>query len=375
MKIIYDKVMPLGHELFSRLSPDVTGLSADEITPEVVRDADLLFCRSTLKVNAALLDGSSVRFVGSGVVGTDHIDSSYLETRGITWVSAPGCNAESVADYFVTSLLLLAEARGFELRGKTLGVVGVGQVGSRVFRRAQALGMNVLGCDPFLMGYLSLEELLPQCDIITFHTPLTHDGPYPTFHMLTGKMIQRVKPGAILVNMARGDLVDAALLTTAVDQGFFSDLLLDVWEGEPDYSSELAMRAFGATPHIAGHAYEGKVNGTIQVYHSACDYLGVAPSQIPELPPPPVPTLTLDAAGRSDEAVLLEACRTICDVEGDTRRFRQAYDEIPARRKTNFKTLRANYPMRRQFNATQLTLLNATPVLRTMATGIGLTLQ
>ncbi len=368
MNIVYDRNMVLGEALFPRLGK-TKAVEGRDLTAKAVKSADLLFVRSTCKVNAELLAGSKVRFVGSGVVGVDHIDATAMRQLGIPFVNAPGCNAESVANYFIAAMLVIGERQGRTWEGATLGVVGVGHVGKIVCRFArEALGMKVICCDPprkenefdrEAQTFVSFEELLPQADVITFHTPLTDEGPHKTRGLFSGAIVRKTKPGAVLLNFARGPICDNALLATMVGAGLLSDVAIDCWEGEPDYSADLAAVACLTTPHIAGHAYEGKANGTLMVYKAACETLGVDPGEDPAFPPALVAKVAIDAQKfPHDDAVLRAIVKKTCDIEGDTQRFRQAYSSNVDERKRNFDALRKNYPFRRHFDATTVTLKN-----------------
>lgn len=380
MNILYDRNMELGQKLFKRLGT-AKAIDGRTLSAKALDQTDLLFIRSTCKVNDDLLaQADNLRFIGSGVVGTDHIDFEATRKRGIQVVNAPGCNAESVANYVIAALLVIGERQGRSWEGATLGVVGVGHVGRLVCRFArEALGMKVIGCDPPRQAdgdfeardFVSYETLLEQADVITFHVPLNREGPYKTVGMFAGPIVRKVKPGAVLLNFARGPVCDNALVATMLGAGLLSDAAIDCWEGEPDYSADLAAVAALATPHIAGHAYEGKANGTVMVYQAACDFLGVEAEAIPSFPKAPVSKLEIDCNGKSDEDVLRVAVRATCDIEGDTQRFRAAYDGITEQRKANFDALRKNYPFRRLFSATTLTLINPSPTIAPKLQAIG----
>lgn len=379
MNILYDRNMVLGEELFPRLGK-AKAIEGRSLTAKDLAKTDLLFIRSTCRVNEALLQNTPVRFIGSGVVGTDHIDFAATRARGIQVAAAPGCNAESVADYVIAALLVIGERQQRSWQGATLGIVGVGHVGRLVWKFAeQALGMKVIGCDPprqedgdfMARDFISYEQLLEQADVITFHVPLNKEGPHKTVGMFAGPIVRKVKPGAVLLNFARGPVCDNALVATMLGAGLLSDAAIDCWEGEPDYSPELAAVAALTTPHIAGHAYEGKANGTLQVYQAACAFLGKDPGDTPAFPPAEVATLTIDCSEKSDEAVMRIAARATCDIEGDTARFRAAFDGNVDRRKANFDAQRKNYPFRRLFSATTLTLLNPSPTIEAKLTALG----
>lgn len=375
MNILYDRNMMLGDALFPRLGC-AKAIDGRTLTRADLKGCDLLFVRSTCRLTRELLEGSSVRFVGSGVAGTDHIDFEALRALGISVATAPGCNAESVADSVVAALLALGERQNRTWEGATLGIVGVGHVGSIVKRFAEeALGMRVIGCDPprkaagdwQARDFVTLEELLPKADVVTFHTPLDAT----TRGLFSGPIVRKTKPGATLLNFARGPICDNALLATMLSAGLLADVAIDCWEGEPDYSPELAALAALATPHIAGHAFEGRANGTLAVYRAACEFLGVAPGEPPEPPPATIPELTLDCAGKRDEACLRIAVRSACDIEGDTARFRAAYASDLSTRRANFDALRRTYPLRRLFPATTVRLIAPSPTLPAKLTALG----
>ena len=378
MKIVCDKNMPFAAEAFGTLG-DVLAKDGRQIAPEDVRDADLLVTRSTTKVNAALLDGSAVRFYGSGVIGTDHIDIPYLESRGIAWTAAPGCNAESVATYITAALLWLGGRHGITLEGKTIGIIGVGNVGKRVRRHAESLGLRVLANDPprqrdpsdaDAQRFVPLEQILAEADIITCHVPLTKTGADATFHLLGQAQFARMKPGAIFINAARGAVVETDALLAALDKNI-AHAVIDCWESEPVYRPDLLARAELATPHIAGHAYEGKVNGTAIVYRKACAFLGVSAEYPFTLPEPPLPEWWADAAGRPDEAVLRDLVLAVYDIEADTRRLKDSCVADDAARAAAFDAQRSRYPMRREFASTRVSLTGASERLLAKLRGLG----
>ncbi|MGQ9661476.1 MAG: 4-phosphoerythronate dehydrogenase, partial [Kiritimatiellia bacterium] len=285
LQIVCADNMPFAEEAFDTLGR-VAIVPGRAITPEVVRNVDLLAIRSTTRVDRNLLENSRVKFVGTATIGTDHMDLDYLQRAGIRWCYAPGCNANSVAEYVTAALLLLAVRHGFTLEGKKIGIIGVGNVGSRVMEKAVALGLRVLPNDPprerrgesclipssvsngrQSIPFVSLEEVLADSDIVTLHVPLTREGPDATYHMADHSFFSRMKKGAIFLNCARGSVVDTATLIRALDAGQVSHAVIDTWEGEPKYSPELLERVSIGTPHIAGHSFEGKVMGTVMVYH------------------------------------------------------------------------------------------------------------
>jgi erythronate-4-phosphate dehydrogenase len=359
-------------------------LEGRKITATDVRDAEIMAIRSTTKVDRALLEGSRVRFVGTATIGIDHMDTAYMDQQGIRWCFAAGCNANSVSEYVTTALLRLATRHGFILRGKTIGVVGIGNVGSRVVKKAQALGMRVLANDPPRqrkegpraadgLEFVSLARVLAESDIITLHVPLTKEGPDKTRHMADAAFFARLKPGAIFMNCARGGINDTNALLTALDSGKVPHVILDTWEGEPVVRLDALARADIATPHIAGHSFEGRVMGTVMVYREACRFLGREATWSPDalLPPPLVPEITLDAAGLSEEQALWQIVQQVYDIEADDRRMRESANMDEAARGAYFDRMRKEYPMRREFRFTTVHLKNATATLAQTVAGLG----
>jgi len=233
MKIVADENITFARQAFSSLGT-VSVLPAAKITREQVSDADALFVRSVTTVNAALLDGSCVRFVGTATIGTDHIDLPYLQQRGIGFSSAPGSNANSVAEYVIASILALARMDNMALRGKTIGVVGAGHVGRLVVQKAAALKMNCLVCDPpreraeGSADFVSLKKLLGESDIVTLHVPLVRDGEDKTQNMADDSFFKMLKPGAVFINSSRGGVVVESALQNAIANRSVSRAVLDV---------------------------------------------------------------------------------------------------------------------------------------------------
>ncbi len=377
MKTVCCANMPFVEEAFSTLGETVIK-DGRRICAEDVRDADILATRSTTKVNADLLEGSTVKFVGTATIGTDHIDADYLDKKGIKWTFAAGCNANSVSEYICAALLRLALRGGFTLEGKTLGIVGVGNVGTKVAEKAPALGLEVLLNDPPRQRaeggdhFTSLREITERSDIITFHVPLTKDGPDPTWHLADTAFFQGLKKGCIFINASRGAAVDTDALISAIKEGPVSNTVIDTWEGEPGIRTDVLDLADIATPHIAGHSYEGKVMGTVMVYRDACAFLG-RPADWdyePLLPEPEVPEITIDCSGRSDESVLDEIISKVYDIEEDDRNLRAANADMAQR----FDRLRKNYRIRREFRFTKVTALNGSLGLLEKLKTLGFTL-
>ena len=378
MKIICATNMPFAEEAFGTLG-ETRVLEGRHLTAADVHDVDLLALRSTTLVNRALLEGSKVRFIGTATIGTDHLDIPYLEQAGIAWCFAPGCNANSVSEYITAALLHLGQRHGFALDGLTIGVVGIGNVGRRVVQKMEALGLRVLMNDPPRERagdggpYVPLETILAESDIVTVHVPLNKTGPDRTQHLADAAFFGRMKRGAIFLDAARGAVVDTEALLQALASGQVRHALLDTWEGEPAYRRDIMDRVDLATPHIAGHSFEGKVMGTVLVYREACRVLGVPAtwSHEPLMPPASVPAIIVDAAGRPDEAVLHEVVREVYDIAADDRRFRETAVPDEAKRAAHFDRLRKDYPERREFPYTTVTVKQGGAVLRKKLAGLG----
>jgi erythronate-4-phosphate dehydrogenase len=370
MKIVADPNIPFVREAFSALG-EIQLVAGRQINASVVRAADALLVRSVTPVNASLLDNSKVKFVATATIGTDHIDPACLREHGIGFASAQGSNANSVAEYVVAAMLEVAHRNRFRLSGKTLGVVGVGHVGSRVVRYAEALGMRVLQNDPprqraeKLPHFVSLGQVLSQADIITLHVPLTRNGDDATYHLFGNERLaglERRKP--IVINTARGAIVDNKALLSAIDGQRIGVTVLDVWENEPNILPELLEVVDIGTPHIAGYSFDGKVNGTLMIYEAACKFFGLKPAWQPKLPPPLVPQLEVAAApGEDGEDVLRRVIQRVYDITDDDAALR--------RDPRAFDRLRTEYPIRREFFNTELTLHGASEGLRRKCVALG----
>lgn len=328
MKILVDENMPYARELFSRLG-NVKAVPGRPIPVNELDDADALMVRSVTKVNEALLSGKAIKFVGTATAGTDHVDDKWLKQAGIGFSAAPGCNAIAVVEYVFSSLLMLAERDGFALKDRTVGIVGVGNVGGRLQKRLEALGIRTLLCDPPRKDngdegdFRPLDELVEACDVITFHTPLFKEGAYKTLHLADEALIRRLKAGTILINACRGPVVDNAALLKCLEEGQDLSVVLDVWEPEPDLNVALLNKVDVATAHIAGYTLEGKARGTTQVFEAYSAFIG-RPQQVALdtlLPAPEFGRITLH--GPLDQATLKRLVHLVYDVRRDDALLRK----------------------------------------------------
>lgn len=361
MRILADENIPLVDAFFGAFGP-IRRQGGRGIDRAALGDSEILLVRSVTEVDRALLQGSAVRFVGTCTIGTDHLDLDYFREAGIAWASAPGCNARGVVDYVLGSLLALAEHHGLSLRERCYGVVGAGQVGGRLLDVLRGLGWRVLVCDPPRQAreggdYVDLETILRECDAISLHTPLTRDGAWPTHHLLGAEQLVRLKPGAWLINAARGAVVDNAALREILQQRRDLDAVLDVWEGEPLADPQLADLCRLATPHIAGYSLDGKLRGTAQIYAAFCAWLGVPEEVVLDelLPEPWLAQLGVQADA-DPEWALATLCRAVYDPRRDDADFRRSLHGDAQARRAAFDALRKHYPLRREIDGLRVNL-------------------
>lgn len=352
MKLVVDENISFAKEAFSVFG-DVTLLSGREITKHNLRDADVLIVRSVTNVDEALLKNTPIKFVGTATIGTDHIDLDYLKSNNIVFADAKGCNAFAVAEYVLTALIKICANEEISLQDKSIGVVGVGNVGSKVVKFAELLGLKVLKNDPPLQRinpqekYYSLEEIL-KCDFVTLHVPLTFEGDDKTYHLIDEEKLMLLKENSILINTSRGAVIDNIALRKLISQKKLN-VALDVWENEPDIDLSLLERVKIATPHIAGYSLEGKVNGTRMIFESLNEFLGTNYQfdfKLPEIKQNQLDYTKSEFDLNEFENLLSR----IYDFESDTNQMRKMLYFNREDRLKYFDTLRKNYPLRREFN-------------------------
>lgn len=377
MKIVADANIPFVSECFSSIG-DVAVVSGREIAASVVADADCLLVRSVTAVNSDLLAESSVRFVGTATIGFEHIDVDFLTKQNIGFASAPGSNANSVAEYVVAAMLEVARKHKFQLEGKSIGIVGVGNVGSKVAKKAKVLGMKVYLNDPPLQResgdakYLAIEKLY-DCDFVTLHTPLSFEGVDKTFHLADERFFKSLKAGSVFLNTSRGGVVDTAALKDTIRSGKLKSAVLDVWEDEPNIDVELLQMVDIGTPHIAGYSLDGKVTGMIVIYKAACEYFGFESkfgigSFLAE---PAVALLEIKMAAGDEQNVLRETVEKIYNISEDDSRLRWILDRSIGKRGKFFDGLRKEYPVRREFQNTRVVVKDKSSNLADKLRGIG----
>jgi erythronate-4-phosphate dehydrogenase len=358
--IIYaDENMPYVRDFFADLG-EVRLVNGRTLISEQISDAEVLLVRSVTKVNPQLIAKSpKLKFVGTATIGTDHIDQAYLQQRGIGFSSAPGCNAQSVVEYVLSSIFVLAEKYQWDLQTKTVGVVGVGNIGRLLVKALQALSIRVLCCDPQRAAteadfpHVEFEQLLPQLDIVSFHVPLVKTGPEATVNLLNAQTLTLLKPDCAVINACRGEVTNNDALLSEALSGHKRALVLDVWGNEPEPDLRLIPHTDIASAHIAGHSIEGKARGTEMLYQALCQQLGLAPrlSLAQVLPQPQISELKINSNfGLLDVQNL---SRLLYDVRRDDALFR--FYMMQDNKTQGFDWLRKSYPPRREYSSVRLT--------------------
>ncbi|MBR2396388.1 MAG: 4-phosphoerythronate dehydrogenase PdxB [Bacteroidaceae bacterium] len=358
MKVVCDSAIPF---LKGALEPycQVVYVHGSEICREMVMDADALVIRTRTRCNATLLEGTKVRFIATATIGYDHIDTQWCESHGIRWTNAPGCNSWSVQQYIGSLLVTMSRTLGFSFRERTLGIVGAGNVGSKVARLAVLLGFRVLLCDPPRARregsgqFVSLDEIISRSDIITLHVPLIRDGEDATFHLFDDSRLASMNRNQILINSSRGEVVDGAALKNALAQKKILAASLDVWENEPQIDTQLLSLLFTGTPHIAGYSVDGKATGTTMSVQALGKFfdLPCRDWEVTKVPQSVQPSeFSIDTTGKTPQEVLADAILHTYDIRTDDAALRA--------NTASFEKQRSNYPVRREFPAFCVRTLN-----------------
>ena len=338
-KIVIDDKIPYIKETISKLTNRAVYIPGNMIGNDDIRDADALIIRTRTHCDAQLLKGSNVKFVATATIGYDHIDTNFMEQAGIKWINCPGCNASSVAQYIDAVLTLIKTEKHIDIQKQTIGIVGCGHVGKKVVEVAKRKGMNILVCDPPRSdaegekGFVSMEQIAKEADIITFHVPLTKEGRYPTYHLANETLFDSLSKKTIIINSSRGAVVDNEALLYAINYNKVKDAVIDTWENEPNINKELLKRVWIGTPHIAGYSADGKTNADNMVISALCDFFSL-PKQ-PEICPPEIPNADLCPKNEDERTLFF-------------------YNPIPESNKLKlepekFEWFRNNYPLRREY--------------------------
>ncbi|MFV1872894.1 MAG: 4-phosphoerythronate dehydrogenase [Oleiphilus sp.] len=372
MKIVADENIPLINRFFEEFG-DVVVLPGREISRNDLIDADILIVRSITQVNEALLHDTPVKFVGSCTIGMDHIDSRYLDSRGIKYTNAPGCNANSVVEYLLSCLSILTETHDLSWDSLSVGIVGYGNVGSLLSARLKKLGIKHVACDPFLDNpeLVDFEEVL-KCDVVTLHVPLTHDTKFPTYHLFNHEVLSRFRPEQVLINASRGAVIDNKALLEVLSQENSMTAILDVWENEPKINIDLARKVFVATPHIAGYSFDGKVAGTEMVYRALCQAMGFPArhSSGQFLEEPSLAKMSFTSTADTDWSIHT-AIRACFDVRHDHSLLLRSLRLPEPERVAAFDLFRKNYRCRREFSGIKIQLKQVNSELHTKFKALG----
>ncbi|SMO62670.1 erythronate-4-phosphate dehydrogenase [Saccharicrinis carchari] len=372
IKIIADNKIPF---LEGVLEPyaQVNYLPGAQTDASAIRDADALITRTRTRCNAATLDNSQVKIIATATIGFDHIDTLYCQNNHIEWTNAPGCNSGSVKQYIAATLATLISKHNMEIENKTIGIIGAGNVGRKVAKLAKAVGMKVLLNDPpraqkeGSAGFVELEELIAESDIITFHVPLQHEGKNKTFHLGNKTFFSRCKRHVVIVNSSRGEVIDNEALLSALELGNIGNVVLDVWENEPGINRSLLQKTLIATPHIAGYSADGKANGTAMSVQAISQYFGFPLNQwYPQnIPSPQKSQITINAKGLTFQEIWTKAVLHTYSIAEDDARLRKSPD--------SFELLRGSYPLRREFEAYTLRIKNGTTQIIQKLSDMGFT--
>ena len=341
MKIIIDDKIPYIKEAAEKIAEEVIYAPGKDFTRELIQDADALIIRTRTHCNRELLEGSKVKFIATATIGFDHIDTEYCKQAGIEWANAPGCNSASVAQYIQSSLLIWKSLRNKKPGELTIGIIGVGNVGSKVAKVAQDFGMRVLLNDlpreekEGNITFTSLEKIAEECDIITFHVPLYKEGKYKTYHLADENFFRSLQRKPVVINTSRGEVIETNALLEAINNGTISDAVIDVWEHEPEINRDLLEKTFIGTPHIAGYSADGKANATRMSLDAICKFFQIEADYKINAPTPASPIIH---AKNHEEAIL----QIYNPVEDSTRLKNQP---------EQFETLRGDYPLRREETA------------------------
>ncbi len=360
IKIIADDKIPFLKGVLDQTA-DIEYLPAAEIKNESIKHADALLIRTRSKCDSLLLDNTSVKFIATATIGFDHIDVDYCKTNNIKWINAAGCNSSAVMQYFASAILTLSQKKNINLSDKTIGIIGVGNVGKKIEKLSRLLAMNVLLNDPpreraeGSEKFTDLDDLIKASDIITFHVPLNLGGIDKTYHLADENFFGKLKNSKILINTSRGEVIKTEALIEWLRSGIISSCVLDVWENEPDINPELLELVDIATPHIAGYSVEGKTNGTAACVNALNEYfdLGLEQNWYPQNLPIPYTAneIVIECGGKSMHEIFHELIISTYSIQIDDQRLRTKPNE--------FEKQRENYPVRREFPYYNVKLIRA----------------
>ena len=374
MKIIIDENIIFAKEAFSPYG-NVILKSGREITKSLVKDADALITRSITQINSNLLSGSRVQFIGTATTGIDHVNTDYLKKEGIGFANAAGCNSQAVAEYVFTALTYISQTKQIPLLDKTIGVIGAGNIGSKVVKMSKALGLKVLINDPPLQRktkeniYCSLKEAL-TADIITLHVPITYSGIDKTFHLIDEKQLTQIKKDTIFLNSSRGPVVNNKTMIKILKSKNLTTIF-DVWENEPEISTILLSKVDIGTPHIAGYSFEGKVNGTKMIYDAFCKFFNLELSWNPNLPEISNKEIEINIVD-SIENALYQIFKKVYPINEDSNQLKKMVGLPKEMQSKYFDKLRKEYRLRRELSNYTVILPSRNRSIKEMLQNFGL---
>lgn len=352
MRILIDENIPFAKKIFQKIGT-VTTIPGRLITQSSLKKIDVLIIRSVTQINETLLKNTKVKFIGTTTAGTDHVDKKLLKERGIKFSSAPGCNSISVVEYIFSVLYSIATQKKIILKEKIIGIIGVGNIGKQLNLRLKSLGIKTLLCDPpkenqnKKENFCSLEKIIKMSDIITLHPSLNKNEPFSTYHLFNKEVIQSISNKTILINSSRGDIIDNKELLKALNSGKKIDVILDVWENEPNISLDLLSKVKIGTFHIAGYSCEGKIRGAIHIFEKLNKFLNQKNKIIKLIDLLPVPkTQEIYFNQKLTQKNLRNLINIIYNVKYDDQKLRNSV-HIPGQ----FDLLRKKYPNRREFSS------------------------
>jgi len=369
MKVVIavDENILFGKDAFGSLG-EVRFFPGRRITRKELSDVQILLVRSVTKVNAALLSGTSIKFTGTATAGLEHVDQEFLKVNNIQFAHAKGSNAKSVADYVTAGVLSYYQAQKKNISGSTAAVIGCGFVGTQVLKSFQALGLRTIAVDPPLREqtgnaqYKNIGEAV-DADIISAHVSLERTGQYPTLSLFNKEIFSRFTRKPLFINASRGETVVEPDLLSALNSGYISDCILDVWNNEPHVNHDLLNRAWIATPHIAGYSFSGKVKGTEMIYKEVCRFLHTAPKWNAE------DTYQKQTISADNQDAVNAVVRTAYNIQDDSQRMKALICLPPDKAAERFDELRKNYPRRLDF--TDINVSNAPPSVSGILANLG----
>lgn len=358
MKIVADDKIPFLKGVLEPFS-SVKYLPGNLITKDHITDADAIITRSITNCNSELLKDTKVKFIATATIGDDHIDKTFCTKNNIQWTSAKGCNSGAVEQYVLSAILNLAIDNAFDISGLTIGIIGVGNIGSKIKRIAEILDLKILLNDPPRAEaeedneFVGLDQVLSDSDIISLHVPLIFEGKFKTYHLADETFFDQLEKEKIFINSSRGGVVNTKALIKAIDNQKILHSVIDVWEDEPNIHPELLGWLDYGTPHIAGYSWEGKAMGTAMSVSAISRFFNLGIDDwYPEIEKPEHNLVSINCEGKTIYEIIREAVNATYDIRKDSHQFKGIYNE--------FENLRRNYSFRWEYDNYNIELKNVT---------------